>query len=247
MNFFEIEAPAKINWYLNIGAKRPDGYHDIQTVMQTIPLCDTLRFSKRDDKTIGISVDGMSEGIPCNENNLIYRAAVALGVCGVDISLTKRIPSQAGLGGGSSDAASTLVALNTMFELGKTKSELVDIAAKLGSDVPFFVHGGACVVGGMGEEVIPLEPVTSYRIAIIKHSAGLSTKDVFNRFDDMPMPKGVTLDEFVSLFNNDNKNLHKELFNSLEPAALSLCPSIVDAKNEMEALGAVVRICLYSA
>ena len=239
MNTYTIDAPAKINWYLNIGKKRPDGYHDIQTVMQTVPLCDTLRFAKRNDNEIRISVDGMSEGIPCNENNLIYRAAVALGVFGVDISLTKRIPSQAGLGGGSSDAASTLVALNNMFELGKSKQELVAIAARLGSDVPFFVYGGACVIGGMGEEVIPLEPVTSYRIAIIKHKAGLSTKDVFNKFDEMPMLKGVTCEEFIRLFNNENKELHKFLFNSLEPAALSLCPSIVEAKKEMEALGAV--------
>ena len=236
-------AYAKVNLTLDVLDKRPDGYHDLQSVMQTISLRDDIEIDVGTGKPWELRCT--NENIPCDESNLAWKAArvycdaMKKDPGGLEIRITKRIPSQAGLGGGSSDAASTLVALNNMFELGKSKQELVAIAARLGSDVPFFVYGGACVIGGMGEEVIPLEPVTSYRIAIIKHKAGLSTKDVFNKFDEMPMPNGVTCEEFIRLFNNENKELHKSLFNSLEPAALSLCPSIVEAKKEMEALGAV--------
>ncbi len=237
-----VQAPAKINWYIDVGKKRHDGYHDIKTVMQTVDLYDTLQFTVTDDKKITMSVDGMSCGVPCDERNIVYRAALALGVYGVGIHLTKRIPSQAGLGGGSSDAGSTLVALNTLFEMGRSRSELALIAAKLGSDVPFFVYGGAGIVSGMGEEVTPLCPVTRYKMALIKHSEGLSTKDVFNEFDRSVPEKEIQLDDFLNHFNNDDKDLHKYLYNALEPAALRLCPSVETAKDELYACGAVKAI-----
>lgn len=239
MKELTVQAPAKINWYIDIGKKRNDGYHDIRTVMQTVDLYDTLCFSLTDDKEIHMSVCTMSTDVPCDENNIVFRAAKALGVYGVDIHLTKRIPSQAGLGGGSSDAGSTLTALNTLFELGKSKAELAKIAATLGSDVPFFVYGGAGIVSGMGEEFEPLHPVTSYKMALIKHSEGLSTKDVFNEFDKAPVLPKYTLDEFVLHFNNDDKFLHEYLYNALEPAALRLCPAVKNAKDELYTCGAV--------
>ncbi|MBP3348943.1 MAG: 4-(cytidine 5'-diphospho)-2-C-methyl-D-erythritol kinase [Clostridia bacterium] len=238
MNKITVKAPAKINWYLNVGAKRSDGYHDISTVMQTVELYDTLSFERADHNDVRLCVVNGGADIPTDERNIVCRAARALGVYGVDIKLEKNIPSQAGLGGGSSDAASALCALNDLFELGKTKAELARIAAGIGSDVPFFVYGGACLIGGMGEEVTPLQPVDSYKIGIIKHSAGLSTKDVFARFDSLPYRCDVGLDEFLRHFNNEDKNLHEYLFNSLEPAALSLCPDIVRARDEMLELGA---------
>lgn len=239
MKHLTVQAPAKINWYIDIGKKRSDGYHDIRTVMQTVELYDTLQFGKTDSKEITMSVDGMSCGVPCDERNIVYRAAKALGVYGIDIRLTKRIPSQAGLGGGSSDAGSTLVALNSLFELGRSKAELAKIAATIGSDVPFFVYGGAGIVSGMGEEVTPLCPVTRYKMALVKYSEGLSTKDVFNEFDRCEVEPKITLDEFLSHFNNDDENLHEYLYNALEPAALRLCPSVEMAKAELQKCGAV--------
>lgn len=239
MKQLTVQAPAKINWYIDIGKKRADGYHDIKTVMQTIPLYDTLSFDVTDDKEIHLSVDGMSKDVPCDERNIVFRAAMALGVYGVDIHLTKRIPSQAGLGGGSSDAGSTLTALNVLFELGKSQAELAKIAASLGSDVPFFVYGGAGIVSGMGETVEPLSPVTRYKMALVKHKAGLSTKAVFAEFDKAFVLPQYTLDEFLSHFNNDDDCLHEYLYNALEPAALRLCPSVTKAKAELYELGAV--------
>ncbi len=242
MNSIITHAPAKINWYLSVGAKRPDGYHDISTVMQTINLCDTLELKKANHREIRITVIGGAEDVPTDERNIVYKGAQALGIKGVDIRLEKRIPSQAGLGGGSSDCGVALCALNELFELGKSKAELAQIGASLGSDVPFFVYGGACIIGGMGERVTPLKPVAGYRIAIIKRSEGLSTRDVFNKFDSMPYVKAPALDEFVAGFSDENKNLHRMLFNSLEPAALELCPSIVEAKRTLEELGAVAAM-----
>lgn len=239
MKKLTVQAPAKINWYIDIGKKRTDGYHDIKTVMQTVDLYDTLCFSITDDKEIHMSVCAMSTDVPCDENNIVFRAAKALGVYGVDIYLKKNIPSQAGLGGGSSDAGSTLTALNTLFELGKSKAELAKIAATLGSDVPFFVYGGAGIVSGMGEEFEPLRPVTSYKMALIKHNEGLSTKDVFNEFDKQTILPKYTLNEFLTHFNNDDEFLHKCLYNALEPAALRLCPAVKKAKDELYKCGAV--------
>lgn len=239
MKELTVQAPAKINWYIDIGKKRADGYHDIKTVMQTVSLYDTLSFRLNDSGEIHMTVEGMSPDVPCDERNIVFRAAQALGVYGVDIHLTKRIPSQAGLGGGSSDAGSTLTALNALFELGKSQAELAKIAAKLGSDVPFFIYGGACIVSGMGETVEPLCPVTRYKLALIKHKEGLSTKDVFNEFDkEFVLPK-YTLDEFLSHFNNDDGFLHEYMYNALESAALRLCPSVATAKDELYKCGAV--------
>lgn len=239
MKIMTAQAPAKINWYIDIGKKRTDGYHDIRTVMQTVDLYDTLNFSLTDNKEIRMFVDGMSAGVPHDESNIVVRAAKALDVYGIDIHLTKRIPSQAGLGGGSSDAGSTLTALNILFELGKSKEELAKIAAELGSDVPFFVYGGAGIVSGMGEEVEPLCPVTRYKMALVKHKEGLSTKDVFNEFDkELVLPK-YTLDEFLLHFNNSDEFLHEYIYNALESAAMRLCPSVATAKDELYKYGAV--------
>lgn len=229
-----IDAPAKINWYLNIVGKRHDGYHEIETVMQTIDLHDTIELEKTDGKNISLTIFGENaKCIAADESNLVVRAARALGVYGVDIKLTKRIPIEAGLGGGSSDAASTMSALNEMFELGYSKAELAAKAAKIGADVPFFIYGGACVARGIGDILTPVEPVTAYEIITDKPSSGLSTKKIYELIDREQNRNKIMLDEFLCHFNNSDRELPFFLFNDMEAVSIPLCPEIAVIKQRL--------------
>ncbi len=235
-------APAKINWYLNVLSKRDNGYHDIQTVMQTIDLYDTVCVTKADHKEIKVSIDGNVFEIARPEDNLVYKAAAQLGVYGVDIRLTKRIPVQAGLGGGSSDAATTLCLLNEMFELGYSKQELAARAVNLGADVPFFIYGGACIAEGIGEVLTPVEPVTRYNIKIKKPDMGLSTGMIYSLVDKATREGEITLANFLAHFNNDDDELKNYLFNVMEKVSLPLCPDIAEAKKQLIAEGCIAAM-----
>jgi len=152
----KVLAPAKINLTLEVLSKRPDGYHEVRTIIHAIDLCDVLELETASDIQVRAEMVGLA-----TENNLVYQAARLLkefsayprGAC---LKLTKRIPAAAGLGGGSSDAAAALRGLNKLWRLGLSIKELLPLAAKLGSDVPFFVYGGVALAEGRGEKVTPL-------------------------------------------------------------------------------------------
>jgi 4-diphosphocytidyl-2-C-methyl-D-erythritol kinase len=173
-------APAKLNLFLHVVGRRPDGYHELQTVFQIVDLVDELQFTIREDPLIR-RVAG-PESLPA-EDDLSVRAArrlqAAAGVrAGVDIALDKRIPVGGGLGGGSSDAATTLVALNELWGLGWPVGRLARLGLELGADVPLFVHGDSAWAGGIGDELQPLElPVGHF--AVIFPGVAVSTADVF--------------------------------------------------------------------
>lgn len=228
-----VKAPAKINWYLNVTGKRPDGYHDIESVMQTIDIFDTLTISRNDTRDIRITVDDNPYGIDGTENNIIYKAAKALGVYGVDVALKKNIPVEAGLGGGSSDAASAMLVFNELFSLGLSKDELRAKAARVGADVPFFIYGGACVCKGIGEELTPIEPVTAYDISIIKPTKGVSTGLIYKLIDNAPAEEHPSLDEFLAHFNNNDTELPKYIYNVMEKVSMEQCREIYDAKQKL--------------
>jgi 4-diphosphocytidyl-2-C-methyl-D-erythritol kinase len=154
-----LNAFAKLNLYLEILGKREDGYHDIRSLMVTVGLADTVRIR---DARSGLSVVAGAPGVPSGPENLCWKAAEALRIRagvrrGAEISLVKRIPVAAGLGGGSSDAASTLVGLSRLWGLGLAEAELADVAAGVGSDVPFFLRGGLQLAEGRGEKLTPLD------------------------------------------------------------------------------------------
>lgn len=168
-----IKAPAKINWFLMVTGKRPDGFHDIMSLMQCVSLFDTLSFEQSANITIETS-----SGIPM-EDNLVYKAALLIkehsgSSAGARIRLDKKIPIAAGLGGGSSDAASTLLGLNDLWGLGLGLDALSGLAAQLGSDVPFFIYGGPAMASGRGEVLEPLLNGPSCVIALVKPKAGVS-------------------------------------------------------------------------
>lgn len=200
MNSYTRSAPAKINLTLDVGPRRPDGYHDIRSVMQTIDLCDTLTAALVSTPGVHLSVTGEeADGVPSDAANLVHKAAVRLqkiaaargtlagNQSGMQIDLHKRIPSQAGLGGGSSDAAATLLAVNDLLGLDLSLSRLSAVGAALGADVPFFLTGGTALAEGLGEQVTPLPAITpNWPLVIVKPPVGVSTAAAYAALDAVP-------------------------------------------------------------
>lgn len=205
MNVVTHAAHAKINLTLDVGPRRPDGYHNVRSVMQTIGLHDTLTVALAPPPGVHLKITGdEAGGVPSDETNLVHKAAVRLqkiaaarGVLpgnesGLQITLHKCIPSQAGLGGGSSDAAATLLAINDLFindlfGLRLSLARLGEIGAALGADVPFFLTGGTSLAEGLGEKITPLPPlVPAWPLVVVKPSVGVSTAAAYTALDAVP-------------------------------------------------------------
>ena len=181
-----LPAFAKINLGLRVLGRRADGYHDLDTIFQTISLHDTIEVAVTGGSGILLSCD--DRRLPSGAENLIVRAARALqdrfgARKGARIRLAKRIPTEAGLGGGSSDAATTLLALAHLWELAADKQELCDLAAKLGADVPFFLCGGTARGSATGKDLTPLPDVPEKFLLIVKPNASISTADAYQALD----------------------------------------------------------------
>ena len=183
-----LRPPAKINWSLRIGPRLEDGYHDGRTILQTIDLSDTLVVKAKPGPFTFVS---RNAGVPNDQTNLVWRAAHALwtaaGRAGdprdAHVTLKKKIPVGAGLGGGSADAAAALVGLNAVWKLHIPRHELIQLAAGLGADVPFFLIGGTALGVGRGDEVFPLSDVKRLALVIIKPHFGVSTAAAYGWLD----------------------------------------------------------------
>ncbi len=215
MRTLQIEAYAKINLGLRVLSKRPDGYHEIDTVLQSVDLCDLLTLWARPDGKVVLEMEP-ELGIP-PEANLAYRAAQSLkgraGLAqGVRIRIEKRVPAGAGLGGGSSDAAAVLAGLNALFALGLSVHELMALGAGLGSDVPFFLLGGRCRARGRGErlEKLPDAAVEREMYVLLVPPFALGAREVYQTFDQLHPSQALS-----SPYPND-----------LEAAALALRPEL---------------------
>ncbi|MBM3982142.1 MAG: 4-(cytidine 5'-diphospho)-2-C-methyl-D-erythritol kinase [Planctomycetes bacterium] len=238
-----VAAPAKLNLFLEIIAKRPDGYHDLESLMVAIDLFDTLEIQTRTDSTLALTCDPPS--LSTGPDNLVYKAAVALRAragrtqLGATIHLTKRVPMQAGLGGGSSDAAAALVGLNEIWKLGLTREELVAIAATIGSDVAFFLTPdmSAAWCTGRGEVVAPEEPpARGFHFVLVCPPVGLGTAGVYKRLTVPPEPNsGAALR--AAFRAGDPAALGRELFNRLEGPALELEPLVGRVRHRLAACG----------
>ena len=194
MEKISILAPAKINLYLNVGARREDGYHDIETVMQTVSLFDRLEVTKKTSaEKKEIHLFCRNTKIPSDETNLVYRAAVAffeeakIEEYNVEFVLEKKIPSEAGLGGGSSDAAATILALDRLYHTAMSLETMCKIGARLGADIPFCVKKGTVYATGIGEvmESAPPMPDCAFVIAVPK-GKGISTGAAYKALDALP-------------------------------------------------------------
>ena len=227
---FDVPAPAKLNLFLHITGRRSDGYHLLQSVFMLIDWCDTLHFEIRNDGQI--SREDLTTALP--ENDLILRAAHALQKSsgqthGVHIGIEKRIPSQAGMGGGSSDAASTLLALNRLWQLDYTVEQLAQIGLQLGADVPFFLGGHNAWVEGIGEKMTPVD-IPDARFLVVKPADGLETKQIFCD----PALKRDSETAILSGFAADAFGFGR---NDLQSVAQRLCPGVTQALNWLELQG----------
>ena len=213
-------APAKLNLILHITGQREDGYHLLQTVFQFLDFSDMLDFTIRDDGVI--SRQSKWRGV-VEEDDLIVRAAKALqqeSGCqlGVDIHLEKRLPAGAGLGGGSSDAATTLVALNHLWRLGFTVDKLADIGLKLGADVPVFVRGHAAWAEGIGEQLTPIEPKEFWYL-VVQPDCCVSTMEVFNSSNLTRNTPAIRIRDFLrDGGHNDCESVVKDLYQEVAEA-----------------------------
>ena len=195
MDSLVLNAKAKINLYLDVTGKRADGYHLLETVMHTVSLCDTVTLTKTDRN--GIEISCSDPLIPCNEKNIAYKCAAAFfdktGISsgGVSIDIIKRIPSQAGMGGGSADGAAVLTGLDLLFETGLSEGELISIGARIGADIPFCIKGGCGYCTGIGEIIEPL-PAICGCVLIGKGQAGISTAEAFGKIDSLGSGIGIT-------------------------------------------------------
>ncbi len=180
-----IDAYAKINLTLDITGRRADGYHLLRMVMQSVSLCDRLTITQGEP---GIRIVCARADVPCNESNTAYKAAAAFfafsGIQpGVTVEIEKNVPSQAGLGGGSSDAAAVLHALNEMYRTGYSNKTLCEIGVKVGADVPFCILGGTALAEGIGEKLTALPPMPKCHLVLCKPPVGVDTKKAYAKAD----------------------------------------------------------------
>ena len=243
--------PAKVNLELLVGARRADGYHALSTVFHAVSLYDDVTVSVAD--AWGVSVSGpLSEGVPEDEDNLAMRAARLVqgrfDVQPVHVSIRKGIPVSGGMAGGSADAAATLVALDHLWDLGLDREELEELAADLGSDVPFLVVGGTAIGSGRGELLAPVLARGTYHWVFALAEGGLSTPAVYAECDRLrgsgQVPEPVANPALMSaLRSGDPHELAPQLANDLQEAALSLRPDlgeVLAAGMEYGALGGIV-------
>ncbi len=230
-----VLAPAKLNLFLHITGRRDDGYHLLQSAFMLIDWCDTLHFDVRDDGVIARE----DLTLPLPADDLVVRAARALQQAsgtrlGAHIAIEKHIPAQAGMGGGSSDAASTLLALNRLWGLNWPLSKLLPLGLTLGADVPFFLGGHNAWVEGIGETLTPLN-IPPARFVVLKPSAGLETAKIFRS----PELQRATETATMPLFAVDPFGFGR---NDLQPVAQALCPEVDQALQWLASFGLSPRM-----
>lgn len=242
-----ISTPAKLNLFLELHCRREDGFHDLETLMVPVSLYDSLSIARTDDDQIDLKckwVDGLPASqraeMPAPEDNIVTKALIELrdaaGIAdGAYVTLTKRIPAQAGLGGGSSDAAAALVGANHIWNLNWSNEQLAEIAGQLGSDVPFFLFNSLARCTGRGEIIEPLRMRGVLSCVVVKPDFGLSTPEVFRHVEVPAKPKSGQrmLD---ALLNFDARGIADGVFNRLQSAAARLTPWIEQISERMESL-----------
>ncbi|MBI2883660.1 MAG: 4-(cytidine 5'-diphospho)-2-C-methyl-D-erythritol kinase [Candidatus Methylomirabilis oxyfera] len=235
-----LTSPSKVNLFLEVLGRRDDGYHEICSIVALTELCDTIVLERR---TSGITIWSQDPKVPCGSDNLCYRAADLLlrhsGVHGgVSIRIEKHIPIAGGMGGGSSNAATTLWGLNLLYDLGWPREELIDLGSELGSDVPLFFCRGAAFIRGRGERVEELAALTPQWLVIANPGIEIATASVYRRLR-LPLTSekaGFTMRGLVESGQEEAALSH--CFNRLEDVVLEAYPSVANLKQRLLLLGA---------
>ncbi|MGY4648905.1 4-(cytidine 5'-diphospho)-2-C-methyl-D-erythritol kinase [Mycobacterium sp. URHB0021] len=252
-----VRVPGKVNLYLGVGDRRDDGYHELTTVFHAVSLLDEVIVRNADVLSLELSGEGV-DSLPVDERNIAWQAAELLAAHvgrapDVSISIEKSIPVAGGMAGGSADAAAVLVAMNTLWELGVPRRDLHSLAAQLGSDVPFALHGGTALGTGRGEELATVLARNTFHWVLAFADDGLSTPAVFAEIDRLRDTAGAGRDApprvadpepvLAALASGDPAELAPLLGNDLQPAALSLDPDLrrtLRAGTEAGALAGIV-------
>ena len=240
---FTLPSFAKINLTLRVLGRRADGYHELNTVFQTVSLCDELTFSARDDARLELVCD--APGIPCDETNLVLRAARALGERygvsrGARIELHKKIPAGAGLGGGSSNAAVALVGLARLWKIETQRQALADLGAGVGADVPFFLTGGTALGTGRGTDIHPLADVPLRYLLLVTPDINVSTAEAYKSLNAPALTKALSpVNLAVSRVQAEiSGSLHAVVENDFERVIYRLYPETRRARSSLVAAGA---------
>lgn len=245
MQELTLKAPAKINLYLNVLSKREDGYHEIESLAQSINICDIMHFEKI---RRGIQIQSDHPRLPPEGNNLIYRAAQLFfeltGLnSGIKITLQKQIPVGGGLGGGSSNAATTLLGLNRLFETNLCLSDLMTYSEKLGTDIPFCLIGGTALLKGKGERVYPLPSIKEGWLVVVYPGIPVSTSWVYSQLNSRLTLGGSRVKLNIEkvkkkLANGRLLEIKDLLYNKLEEVTIERFPVLGSIKEEMRKKGA---------
>ena len=235
-----VRVPGKVNLYLGVGDRRDDGYHELTTVFHAVSLLDEVTVRNADVLSVEMAGEGV-ESLPADERNLAWRAAELMAehvgrAPDVAISIEKSIPVAGGMAGGSADAAAVLVAMNALWELGVPRRDLHALAAQLGSDVPFALHGGTALGTGRGEELATVLARSTFHWVLAFADGGLSTPAVFSEIDRLRETAGAGRNQpprledpepvLAALASGNPAELAPLLGNDLQPAALSLNPGL---------------------
>lgn len=246
MEYWKQRAYAKINLALDVTRRRPDGYHEVRMIMQTIGLYDVITLEKQAE---GIALElktqtGQRSWLPADEGNIAYKAARLMIEkhnikSGVRIILEKNIPISAGMAGGSTDAAAVLRGMNALFALGETREELEQTAVKIGADVPFCIEGGTRLSEGIGEILTPLKPVPDMVLLIAKPDISVSTKYVYQNLSLEKLEKHPDVDGMVKAIEEGNlEGILERMENVLESVTIRKFPVIDRIKETMRESGA---------
>ncbi|MBO5257193.1 MAG: 4-(cytidine 5'-diphospho)-2-C-methyl-D-erythritol kinase [Clostridia bacterium] len=243
-----IKSYAKINLYLNVGAKRPDGYHDLESVMQQVSLFDYVTVLRDTDTTQrGVRITCTDRLVPSDDRNIAAKCAMAfLDKYNIDsevsVSIDKRIPVAAGLGGGSTDGAAVLSIMNSIFDVNAPMDELCALGAKLGADIPFCLVGGTCTASGIGEILTPVKtPVLPYHILICNAGHGVSTPEAYRKLDETAKDEpACAMDDVLRAV--ESGEMPERLYNSFERVILPEHAEAAQIRQTMLVCGADVAL-----
>lgn len=239
-----VRAPGKINVYLGVGGRHDDGYHSLATVFQAVSLYEDVIARHADDFSLTVSGSEFSDAVPLDDRNLAMRAAKLLATAteypgGVELEIRKSVPVAGGMGGGSADAAAALVACDALWGTGLSQARLHDLAARLGADVPFALHGGTAVGTGRGDQLNPALARGRFDWVLVPNDQGLSTPAMYERLDQLRVEEGALADDpamsldvpipvLRALRSGDSTQLAQCLHNDLQAAAVDERPELED-------------------
>ena len=244
MNELHIQAHAKINLGLNVLSRQENGYHNIKTIMQSIDLSDDLYFKRSDT----LSIRSNDPSLDCGSTNIIYKCIEAMqeyaemSKKGLEVVLRKRIPMQAGLGGGSADGAAALIAYNDLYDLRIPQSKLAEIGKTVGADIPFMIYGGRALCEGIGEQIKPLPIEYKNAVVIVKPHYAMSTKVAYEMIDRLGTSENLDFQILRDALNVNNEKLLREmLLNDFEEVLTSEFPQIIQIKEHFRKEGSIAE------